>query len=125
MIKTYLEVRCDYLCPDTNKYHIDAWDSEDDDAEGVTLALVDEDGIIEWKVGNSIGWEANRKLQSNVWEAIIEAKEKQMDNKQDLVDKCLEQMKKDFAEGDLTAIDELLMYIPNRYLKGYLPEDLS
>lgn len=122
MIKTYLEVRCDYLNPDTNKYHIDAWDSEDDDAEGVTLALVDEDGIVEWKVGNSIGWEVNKELQSNVWEAIEEAKEKQMDLKQELIDKCLEQIKKDIESGDLTAIDEMLMFLPIRYLKGYLPQ---
>ena len=125
MLKTYLEVRCDYREPDTNKYYIDAWDSEDDDAEGKTLATIDEDGIIEWKIGNSIGWFANKELQANVWEIIEEAKEKQKEHKQELVDKCLEQIKDDVSKGDVTAIDELLMFLPAKYLKGYLPEDLN
>ena len=42
---------------------------------------------------------------------------------QELIDKVLEQMKKDIEVGDLTAIDELLTFVPIRNLKGYLAED--
>lgn len=41
---------------------------------------------------------------------------------EELVDLVLEQIKKDISIGDLTALDELVKYIPVRYLMGYLPE---
>jgi len=41
---------------------------------------------------------------------------------QELVDKCLERIKQDIEAGDLTAIDELLKFIPKKYLEGFLPE---
>jgi hypothetical protein len=40
--------------------------------------------------------------------------------KQRLIDKCLERIKEDVISGDLTAIDELLNFVPEKYLKGYL-----
>ncbi len=45
-----------------------------------------------------------------------------IEDKQELIDQCLEVIKKDVADGDLTAIDELLNFIPEKYLKGFLPE---
>jgi len=39
-----------------------------------------------------------------------------------LVDKVLNQIKKDVAAGDVTAIEELVAGIPEKQLKGYLPE---
>lgn len=42
--------------------------------------------------------------------------------KQQLIDLVIEEMKKDIASGDVTAIDELLQFVPEEYLKGYLPE---
>jgi hypothetical protein len=126
MLRTFVEVRCDYREPDTNKYYIDGWDSDDDEAEGVSIATVDEDGVVEWLIAFSIGIIVNKEtLHSNVFEAIEEAKEKQREHKQELVDKCIEEIKRDVANGDVTAIDELLMFLPAKYLKGYLPEDLS
>jgi hypothetical protein len=44
--------------------------------------------------------------------------------KQDLVDQVLEEMQKDFSSGDTTAIDELLMQVPDNLLRGYLPEKI-
>lgn len=41
---------------------------------------------------------------------------------QQLIDDVIEQIKKDIADGDVTAIDELLKFVPEKYLKGYLPE---
>ena len=125
MIVTFSEVRCDYREPDTNLYYIDAWVSDDDDAEGMTIAVVDEDGVVEWRKGNSVMYMQNKDLYANLWEAIEEAKEKQKEHKQELVDKCLEQIKEDVSKGDVTAIDELLAFLPTKYLKGYLPEDLN
>jgi hypothetical protein len=41
---------------------------------------------------------------------------------QELVDEVLHQIKVDIAEGDLTALDELLKGISIKNLLGYLPE---
>jgi hypothetical protein len=45
-----------------------------------------------------------------------------MDN---LIDSVIEQIKEDIKDGDLTAIDELLRFVPKENLIGYLPEDLN
>lgn len=126
MIKKFVEVRCDYREPETNKYYIDGWESEDDDAEGMTLATVDEDGVVEWLKGFSIGWEVNKEtIHSNVFEAIEEAREKQREHKQELVDRCIEEIKNDIMSGDVTAIDGMLILVPTKVLKDFLPEDLT
>jgi hypothetical protein len=44
--------------------------------------------------------------------------------KQDLVDQVIEEMRKDFSSGDTTAIDELLLQVPDNLLRGYLPEKI-
>jgi len=46
------------------------------------------------------------------------------DELQILIDAVIEQIKEDVADGDLTAVDELLKFVPPQYLKGYLPEKL-
>ena len=43
----------------------------------------------------------------------------------DLVDRVLEQIVKDVREGDLTAIQELLVYCPVDALKQFLPEEMQ
>lgn len=43
--------------------------------------------------------------------------------KDKLVDAVIEQMKSDIDIGDWAAIDELLHYVPNDILIGYLPEE--
>ncbi len=43
--------------------------------------------------------------------------------KDKLIDKVIERIRIDIIEGDETAIDELLRYIPVENLKGYLAED--
>ena len=40
-----------------------------------------------------------------------------------LTDAVLEKIQEDIANGDLTAIDELLQFIPRENLIGYLPEE--
>ena len=41
--------------------------------------------------------------------------------KQSLIDEVLEEIKKDIASGDLTAIEELLRFTPYKNLMAYLP----
>ena len=43
---------------------------------------------------------------------------------QDLIDLVIEQIKTDIRDGDTTAIDELLSFLPKKNLIGYLPEDI-
>ena len=40
-----------------------------------------------------------------------------------LIDRVLVEIQRDFAMGDLTALDELLTFVPRENLIGYLPED--
>ena len=41
---------------------------------------------------------------------------------QELIDQVIEQLVKDFADGDWTALAELLKYCPETTLINYLPE---
>ena len=47
---------------------------------------------------------------------------KPTDDDQELVDKVIEEIKKDIAQGDTTVLDELLKFTPIEYLKGSLPD---
>jgi hypothetical protein len=40
-----------------------------------------------------------------------------------LIDRVLVEIQRDFAMGDLTALDELLSFVPKEKLIGYLPEE--
>lgn len=40
-----------------------------------------------------------------------------------IIEKVLEQIQKDIADDDMTAIAELLSYLPAERLIGYLPEN--
>lgn len=42
-----------------------------------------------------------------------------------LVDRVLEQIVQDVRDGDLTAIQELVVYCPVDALKQYLPEEMQ
>ena len=44
------------------------------------------------------------------------------EKKQALIDRVLEQIKEDVAVGDVTAIEELLTFVPKENLIQYLPE---
>ena len=61
----------------------------------------------------------NLVVENTIYSVINE-----VDNKFDeLVNEVIEQIKYDISIGDVTAIDELLRYIPRENLKGYLAED--
>ncbi len=42
---------------------------------------------------------------------------------ENLIDRVIEEISKDFAMGDLTALEELLSFIPKENLVQYLPEE--
>jgi hypothetical protein len=44
------------------------------------------------------------------------------DKEEAFYNEVLEQIKVDVASGDLTALDELLRFIPRQNLEAYLPE---
>ena len=39
-----------------------------------------------------------------------------------LIDRVIVEIQRDFAMGDLTALDELLTFVPKENLIAYLPE---
>ena len=41
---------------------------------------------------------------------------------QELIDQVIEQIKTDVEDQDMTAIEELLRFVPTEYLLGYLSE---
>jgi hypothetical protein len=41
-----------------------------------------------------------------------------------LIDDVIEQIKKDILSGDVTAIDELLRYVPTQKLEAFLSEEV-
>ena len=43
--------------------------------------------------------------------------------KHDLIDRVMDQIATDFEGGDLTALQELLMFVPRENLIAYLPEE--
>ena len=40
-----------------------------------------------------------------------------------LIDRVIERIKEDIASGDVTALDELLAFVPKENLIGFLPEE--
>ena len=49
---------------------------------------------------------------------------KEKEDFNNLVDSVIDQIKEDINGGDLTAIDELLRFVPKENLIGYLPEEI-
>ena len=45
-----------------------------------------------------------------------------MSNKMAIIDCVIDQIKLDIVNGDITALEELLEYIPIENLQAYLPE---
>ena len=75
-------------------------------------------GKINIKTGKFVGDTRCIIALNNYWEQEVGSKQ------EELYDKVLEQIKKDVAEGDMTAVDELIRFIPRNNLEAYLPEKL-
>ncbi len=48
----------------------------------------------------------------------------EIEDMENLIDTVISQIQDDIASGDLTAIAELLTFVPKENLIGYLPEKL-
>lgn len=117
-MRDFVEVLTDYTDENGN-IHIDCYTTSDADEGGVSAGYVTPDGV--FVVGNHI--EENELTQEIIKQAIRDVKETQLDNKQIVVEKVIEQIKIDFSEGFLEAVEELLRFIPIENLKGFLPEE--
>ncbi len=118
------EVRTDYVDENGN-ISIDAYlpskRKSDDEDSGRVIGLVTPDGTLIDGQHPQYVTKAMRECPLVV-NAIKEARERQEDIKQELIDKVLEEIKKDVETGDVTAIDELLKCCPVKNLQAYLPE---
>lgn len=63
-------------------------------------------------------------IAQRTW-GYLEGKGLEEKNYLPLVDRAIEQIKKDFYVDDLTALEELLKQIPTEKLLGYLSEDIK
>jgi hypothetical protein len=43
----------------------------------------------------------------------------------DLINRVMDQIEDDFDKGDLTALEELLKFVPRENLIAYLPEEMN
>ena len=75
-------------------------------------------GKVSIKTGKFVGDTRCMVYLANYWDENVRKKE------DELYDKVLEQIKKDVSDGDLSAIDELLRFVPKENLEAYLPEKL-
>ena len=75
-----------------------------------------EDTSVEGMIENECGWLSQSGIGTHNVQQLPE------DEDQPLVDEVIEDIRKQFQEGDITVLDELLKFIPIEYLKGSLPE---
>lgn len=111
----YAEIRADYT-DDKGVTHIDAWLTADDNENGTTIALI---------VGGDVYYKDYDAMTDDYAKEVIEEAKQEQNIGQDLIDKCIERIKEDVESGDLTAIDELLKFVPKQFLEGFLPENLD
>jgi hypothetical protein len=91
--------------------------TEDDEQ---TYEMSGDSGWVEANIPDHINEAFSISENMSQWEE--ESDEDEKDENQQLVDRVLERIKTDIASGDLTAIAELLTFIPETNLKGYLSE---
>ena len=101
------EIRWDYL---DDIISVDAWLTADDNEEGKVIAEIEADGKVIYR-------DDRAKTDRYAQELIIEARE------QMLLDRVVKGIELDLEMGDVSAIEELLAYIPKENLIGYLPEE--
>ncbi len=69
------------------------------------------------------GYEFSEKSSDYVLPDATNDKEELTSEKQELIDKVIEDLKKGFSCGDYTVLDEILTFVPTNILKGSLPEE--
>lgn len=111
------EIRTDYTDEETGLTHVDAWDTPDEDDNGTTIAVIDCFGVTTYK-------DERAKTDKYAQEEILDAIRRIEDERAEVVDKLIEELKKDFRNGDYTVIDEILVHnVSMKILKASLPEE--
>lgn len=87
------------------------------DEDQLKAVTGEEDLSIEGMVEQESAWLSDSGIETG------DCLELPSEDDQPLIDKVLDHMKKDIEAGDLTAIDELLKFVPKQYLEGFLPEE--
>lgn len=96
------------------KYSIIVTADEDDLKEATGM----EDTSVEGMIENEAGWMSASGIGTHDVLRLPDDSEED----QALVDEVIEDIRKQFQEGDITVLDELLKFIPVQYLRGSLPE---
>ncbi len=78
----------------------------------------DNESSVEFLIEQEAGWMSGSGISAENCLPFPEDTEED----QQFVDQALDQIKKDVEMGDMTAVCELLQFIPLEYIKGYLPE---
>lgn len=121
-MKKFAEVKYDYKEPETGNIAIDTYlngDGSDDD--GRTVAWVTPNGEVVKCTGELC--EENDLKDVLVKEALQTVKNQQLDRKQKITDEAIEEIKRDIAKGDVTAIEGLLLAAGVQVVLAYLPEE--
>jgi len=95
------------------KYSIIVSADEQDLREATGMEETSAEGMIE----NEAGWMSQSGIQTH------DVLQLPTDDDQQLVDEVIEEIQKDIRIGDLTVLDELLKFIPKKYLIGSLAEE--
>lgn len=109
MERIWSEIRNDF--EDNGIVHIDAWTTADDNENGSVIAKID------LATGEVVYNDDRAKKDEYAQEMIGEILD------QRLVDRVLDEIKKDVLAGDLTAVEELILNNSKKDLIAYLPED--
>lgn len=116
----YAQVKADHEDEEGN-LKVDAFYTNDPNEEGEVIATVLADTTVEDKFGKPIetifqfGGKANRAIE----DAII----RQVNRKENLVEAVHDSLVNDIREGDSTALEELLKFLPIQNLIASLPEE--
>lgn len=111
------EIRTDHTDEETGITYVDAWIKPDDDEDGRVIATIDDKGNVTYL-------DERAKTDKYAQEEIRAAFQRIEDERHELVDKVIEELKKDFLLGDYTVIDEILVYnVSTKVLKASLPEE--
>lgn len=97
-------------------HHIDAYlVGNDSDEDGRCIATVDENGVVVYNDNRA-------KSDKNAQELISLVRHNALLEKEEVIKKTIERLKKDIESEDVTAITEMLMSCDIKAMQSFLPE---
>lgn len=111
---------------DKGNTHIDAWLTDDQMEDGRTIAIINKKGtsvryLDDRASSDSLALKVTGEALVSIIKSVSGAFAETFE-KQELINKALEQIKKDCINQDYTAIEELLKYVSDKKLKAFLSE---